>query len=89
MTGDDVVRVLEHVTAQRGKPKSIRVDNGRLRDGCLIQHRLLSLDGAQAMTEEWREDYKRVGPHAAPGNQTPSDFARPVDGHAQLPALHG
>jgi len=28
LTGDDVVRVLEQVTAQRGKPKSIRVDNG-------------------------------------------------------------
>jgi putative transposase len=28
LTGDDVVRVLEHVTAQRGKPQSIRVDNG-------------------------------------------------------------
>ena len=28
LTGDDVVRVLEHVTAERGKPQSIRVDNG-------------------------------------------------------------
>ena len=28
LTGDDVVRVLEQVTAQRGKPQSIRVDNG-------------------------------------------------------------
>jgi putative transposase len=28
LTGDDVVRVLEQVTIQRGKPKSIRVDNG-------------------------------------------------------------
>jgi putative transposase len=28
LTGDDVVRVLEQVTMQRGKPKSIRVDNG-------------------------------------------------------------
>ncbi len=27
MTGDDVVRILEQVTTQRGKPKSIRVDN--------------------------------------------------------------
>jgi len=23
------------------------------------------------------------------GNRTPSEFARPVDGHAHLPALHG
>jgi putative transposase len=28
LTGDDVIRGLEQVTAQRGKPKSIRVDNG-------------------------------------------------------------
>jgi putative transposase len=28
LTGDDVVRVLERVTVQRGKPQSIRVDNG-------------------------------------------------------------
>ena len=28
LTGDDVVRVLERVTAERGKPQSIRVDNG-------------------------------------------------------------
>jgi putative transposase len=28
LTGDDVVRVSEHVTAERGLPQSIRVDNG-------------------------------------------------------------
>ena len=28
LSGDDVVRTLEHVTQQRGVPKSIRVDNG-------------------------------------------------------------
>ncbi|MBX9653775.1 integrase core domain-containing protein [bacterium] len=28
LTGDDVVRVLDQVTKQRGSPKSIRVDNG-------------------------------------------------------------
>ncbi len=28
LTGDDVVRVLEQVTTERGKPRSIRVDNG-------------------------------------------------------------
>lgn len=29
LTGDDVVAVLEHLQADRGKPQSIRVDNGR------------------------------------------------------------
>ena len=28
LTGDDVVRVLEHVTSQHGKPRTIQVDNG-------------------------------------------------------------
>ena len=28
LTGDDVVRASEHVTAERGLPQSIRVDNG-------------------------------------------------------------
>ena len=28
LTGDDVVRVLEGVSSQRGKPQTIRVDNG-------------------------------------------------------------
>jgi putative transposase len=28
LTGDDVVRVLEGVVSQRGKPQTIRVDNG-------------------------------------------------------------
>ncbi len=127
LTGDDVVRVLEGVASQRGKPQTIRVDNGpefilrsldlwayfngvkldfsrpgkptdnaviesfngRLRDECLNQHWFLSLDEARAVTEAWREDYHRVRPHGALGNRTPSEFARPVAGHAQLPALHG
>jgi putative transposase len=127
LAGDDVVRVLEQVTLQRGKPQSIPVDkgpefvsqsldlwasvngvkldfsrpgkptenavidsfNGRLRDECLNQHWFLSLAEARAVTEAWRKDYNRVRPHGAHGNRTPSEFARPVAGHARLPALHG
>ena len=63
--------------------------NGKFRDECLNQQWFLSLDEARAMTEAWRDDYNRVRPHGALGNQTPSEFARPVAGHAQLPALHG
>ena len=63
--------------------------NGKLRDECLNQHWFLSLDEARAVTEAWRDDYNRVRPHGALGNQTPYEFARPVAGHAQLPALHG
>jgi transposase InsO family protein len=40
-------------------------------------------------TEAERDNYNRVRPHGALGNRTPSEFARPVDRHAHLPALHG
>jgi putative transposase len=125
--GDDVVRFLEQVTAQHGKPKSIRVDTGsdfisrsldlwayfkgvkldfsspgkltdnakiesfhsRLRAECSNQRRFLSLDETRAVIEAWREDYSRVRPHDAPGNRTPSEFARPLSGHTQITAAHG
>ena len=121
------MRVLEGVASLRGKPQTIRVDNGpefisrsldlwasfngvkldfsrpgkptdnafiesfngRLRVECLNQHWFLSLDEARAVTEAWRDDYNRVRPHGALGSRTPSEFTRPVAGHAQLPALHG
>ena len=75
-----------------GKPTDnafIESFNGWLRDECLNQHWFLSLDEARAVTEAWRADYNRAGPHGALGNQTPFEFARPLAGHAQLTALHG
>jgi putative transposase len=63
--------------------------NVRRRDECLNLHWFLSLDEAQAVTEAWRDDYDRVRPHGAVGNQTRFEFARRVAGNAQLPALHG
>ena len=127
LTGDDDVRILEGVASRRGKPQTIRVDNGpefisrsldlwasfngvnldfsrpgkptdnafiesfngRLHVECLNRHWFLSLDEARAVTEAWRDDYNRVRTHGALGNRTPSEFARLVDGHAHLPALHG
>ncbi len=49
----------------------------------------MSLDEARAVTEAWGDDDDGVRPHGALGNRTPSELARPVDGHAHLPALHG
>ena len=63
--------------------------NGRLRDEYLNQPWFLSLDKAHAATEAWKECYKRVRPHRALGNRTPTEFARPLSGHAQITALHG
>jgi putative transposase len=75
-----------------GKPTDnavIESFNGRLRDECLNQHWFLSLDEAKRLTEAWREDSKRVRPHASLGHRTPFEFARLVDGHAHPPALSG
>ncbi len=69
-----------------GKPTDnavIESFNGRLCDECLNQHWFLSLDEARAVIEAWRDDYNRVRLHSALGNRTPSEFARPVDGHAR------
>ena len=67
LAGDDVVRVLEQVTAERRGPKSIQVDNGPE----FISRSLdlwayfngVKLDEALAVTEAWKEDYNRVRPH--------------------------
>lgn len=75
-----------------GKPADnavIESFNGRLRDKRLNQHRFLSFDEARAVTEAWREDCDRARPHGALGNRTPSEFAQPAAGHAQVQALHG
>jgi transposase InsO family protein len=55
----------------------------------LYRESAASLCSARAVTEAWREDYNRVRPQGALGNQTPSEFARPVAGHARPSALHG
>ena len=71
-----------------GKPTDnafIESFNGRLRDECLNQHWFLSLDEARAVTEAWRDDYNRVRPHGALGNQTPFELVRRVAGQGRQP----
>lgn len=75
-----------------GKPTdnaAIESFNGRCRDECLHKHSSLSLDEARAVTEAWVETSAHVRPHGTPGDPTPSEFARPLSGHARIPALHG
>jgi putative transposase len=50
--------------------------NARLRDECLNQHWFISLQEAQEVIEEWREDYNSKRPHSSLGNQTPEEFAQ-------------
>ena len=62
---------------------------GRYRDECLNHNEFLSLDEARAATVALRNDYNRLRPHGALGNQTTTELARSVDWHANLPTLHG
>lgn len=57
--------------------------NGRLRDECLNENWFVSLNDARARIEEWRQDYNRVRPHSALGNQTPEAFAAAFN-HARV-----
>jgi transposase InsO family protein len=60
-----------------------------LRDELLAWDALETLLEAKVLIERWRSHYNTGRPHSALRNRTPSEFSRPVAGHAQLPALHG
>lgn len=63
---------------QPGKPiqnAMIESFNGRMRDELLNRHWWRTLDEARHAVGAYREDYNRVRPHSALGNQTPEEFA--------------
>ena len=88
LKGEDVVRTLNGITAQRGveldfsrpgKPTdnaAVESFNGRLRQECLNAHWFLSLADAKAKIEAWRQDYNESRPHSALEWATPAEFAR-------------
>jgi putative transposase len=49
--------------------------NGKMRDEFLNQHWFTSLKEAQALLEEWRQDYNAVRPHSSLGWLTPQEYA--------------
>ncbi len=49
--------------------------NGRLRDECLNVEVFFTLEDAREKLERWRQDYNRVRPHSALGDQAPAQFA--------------
>jgi putative transposase len=113
-SGHDVVRVLTRISAGRGLPRTIRVDNGpefisraldqwaylnqveldfsrpgkptdnaliesfngRLRQECLYQNWVMSLEEAGRIVEAWRREYNEERPHGSLGNLAPREFAR-------------
>jgi len=61
-----------------GKPiqnAHIESFNARLREECLNQHVVVSLDDARSKIEKWRIEYHRERPHSSLGNLTPEEFA--------------
>jgi putative transposase len=62
-----------------GKPMQnglIESFNGKFRDECLKLHWFLSLEDAQSIIEEWRQDYNTLRPHSSLGNLAPADIRR-------------
>jgi putative transposase len=49
--------------------------NAKLRVECLDQHWFTAIEEAEAIIEEWREDYNTQRPHSALGGLTPEEFA--------------
>lgn len=73
-TGDDAVKVLERVAAERGKPKSIQVDNGP-------EFISISLD-LWAYFNEVKLDYSR------PGKPTDNAFIESFNGRLREECLN-
>jgi len=77
-----------------GKPTQnayIESFNGRFREECLNLNWFTSLDEAQRIIEDWRQDYNQQRPHSSLKYQTPSGFAASRPFHkpqwASAPAL--
>lgn len=71
-----------------GKPVQnafIESFNGKMRDECLNEHWVISLQDAREKIEAWRKDYNEVRPHSVLGNRTPQDFTSGVAAQQQPP----
>ena len=64
---------------QPGKPYQngyIESFNGKLRDECLNECLFTSLQEAQRLVEEWRDEYNERRPHSSLGGKTPNEMAK-------------
>jgi putative transposase len=83
ITADDVVARLEQLSAERGAPCYLRMDNAwiesfnaRLRDEFLNGQQFDSLFEAQVLLSDWRHEYNHERTHSGLRRQTPASFAR-------------
>lgn len=59
---------------KRNQNTCIESFNGRFRDECLSDHRLLTLAHTRQAIEAWRVDYNGVRPRSSSGNPVPMEF---------------
>lgn len=60
-----------------GKPVEnayIESFNGRLRDECLNVNQFYSIEDANGIIQEFRDDYNNWRPHSSLGNRTPREY---------------
>ena len=50
--------------------------NGKIRDECLNEHIFINLHHAQAILQEWKEDYNTQRPHSSLGYKTPMEYLK-------------
>lgn len=65
-----------------GKPVEnayIESFNGRLRDECLNSNVFYSVDDANKIIQEWREDYNNWRPHSSLGNRSPKEYIESIN----------
>lgn len=81
---------LEYI--QPGKPTQnafIESFNARLREECLDQELLLSLEDAKQKVEQWRTFYNNFRPHSALGGMPPSRFTAEQQTPSPSPSSSG
>jgi putative transposase len=64
-----------------GKPNQnayIQSFNGRLRDECLNEHWVTSIDHARGVIEIWRRKYNDERPKKILGGSTPTEYAKQI-----------
>jgi putative transposase len=53
----------------------IEAFNGKLRQDCLNENWVLSLEDARQKVKVWRQKYNKLRPHEALGNVSPLEYA--------------
>ena len=78
--GYDVAETLDRLICLYGRPKTIKSDNGTMRNEILRRVEFESVREAREELEKWREKYNNERPHSALNYEAPSTRHRPPHG---------